>query len=101
VLLLITSDVWRCCRRETASKSPSWLGGNLKRIRVTLARALFESYGGELHFLAEFFWVVDSSSVYEYGFFHVFCEVFWFEFLEFVSFCYENAAVYVLEALDG
>ena len=39
-----------------------------------------ESYGGELHFLVEFFWVVDSSSVYEYGLFHVFGEVFWFEF---------------------
>jgi len=40
-----------------------------------------ESYGGELHFLFEFFWVVDSSSVYECGLFHVFSEVFWFEFL--------------------
>ena len=47
-----------------------------------------ESYGDEFHFLAEFFWVVDSSSVYEYGSFHVFGEVFWFEFLEFVPFRY-------------
>jgi hypothetical protein len=33
-----------------------------------------ESYGGELHFLAEFFWVVDSSSVYEDGLLNVFGE---------------------------
>jgi hypothetical protein len=59
-----------------------------------------ESYGGELHFLVEFLWVVDSSSVYEYGLFHVFGEVFWFEFFEFVSFGYEDAAVCVFEAAD-
>jgi len=47
-----------------------------------------KSYGGELHFLAEFFWVVDSSPVNERMAFHVFGEVFWFEFLEFVPFCY-------------
>ena len=41
-------------------------------------------YGGELHFLFEFFGVVDSSSVYEVGVFHVFGEVFWFKFFEFV-----------------
>ena len=57
-----------------------------------------ESYGGELEFLVEFFWVVDSSSVYECGLFHVFGEVFWFEFFEFVPFCYENARVCVFEA---
>jgi hypothetical protein len=42
---------------------------------------------GELHFLVEFFGVVDSSSVYKQGLPHVFGEVFWFEFLEFVPFC--------------
>jgi hypothetical protein len=47
-----------------------------------------KSDGYELHFSGEFFWVVDSSSVYEYGLFHVFGEVFWFEFFEFVPFCY-------------
>jgi hypothetical protein len=47
-----------------------------------------ESYGCEFHFLAEFFGVVDSSSVYECGLFHVFGEVFGFEFLEFVPFRY-------------
>jgi hypothetical protein len=45
-----------------------------------------ESYGGELHFLVEFFGVVDSSAVYEVGLFHVFGEVFWFELFEFVPF---------------
>jgi len=50
-----------------------------------------ESYGFKLHFLAELLWVVDSSSVYEVGLFHVFGEVFWFEFLEFFPFCYEYA----------
>ena len=59
-----------------------------------------ESYGFEFHFLFEFFWVVDSSSVYECGLFHVFGEVFWFEFFEFVPFCYEYAAVCVFEAAD-
>ena len=54
-----------------------------------------ESYGGELHFLFEFLWVVDSSSVYEYGLFHVFGEVFWFEFFEFFQFRYKYAAVSV------
>jgi hypothetical protein len=55
-----------------------------------------ESYGGELHFLAEFFGFVDSSSVYENGLFHVFGEVFWFEFFEFAPFCNYFAAVCVL-----
>jgi hypothetical protein len=48
--------------------------------------------------LLEFFGVVDSSSVYEVGVFHVFGEVFWFEFFEFVPFCYEYAAVSIFEA---
>jgi len=34
--------------------------------------------------LVEFLWVVDSSSVYEVGLFHVFGEVVWREFFEFV-----------------
>jgi hypothetical protein len=47
-----------------------------------------ESYGFEFHFLAEFFLVVDSSAVYEYGLFHVLGEVFWFEFFKFAPFRY-------------
>jgi len=39
---------------------PKLISGNSKCIRGIL---LSESYGGELHFLFEFFWVVDSSSV--------------------------------------
>jgi hypothetical protein len=31
-----------------------------------------ESYGGELHFLGEFFWFVDFSSVYDVGCFMFF-----------------------------
>jgi hypothetical protein len=57
-------------------------------MKPSLSVLVSESYGGELHFLAEFFWFVDSSSVYENGLLNVFGEVFWFEFLEFVPFCY-------------
>jgi hypothetical protein len=42
-----------------------------------------QPYGSEFQFLGEFFWVADSSSVYQYGLLHVFGEVFWFEFFEF------------------
>ena len=62
---------------------------------------LFESYGCEFEFFTEFFWVVDSSSVYEYGLFHVFGEVFWCEFCEFVPFGYEDVAVKAFQAFDG
>jgi hypothetical protein len=60
-----------------------------------------ESYGFKIYSLGEFLWVVDSSAVYECGLFHVFGEVFWFEFFEFFPFCYEYVAVCVFEAADG
>jgi hypothetical protein len=50
--------------------------------------------------LGELFWVVDSSAVYEVRGVHVFGEVFWFEFFEFVPFGYEDAAVRVFEAFN-
>jgi hypothetical protein len=69
-------------------------------MKPSLSVLVSEAYGGELHFLAEFFWVSDSSSVYENGLLNVFGEVFWFEFLEFVPFCYQYAAVRISEAFN-
>ena len=52
-------------------------------------------------FFAEFFWIGDSSSINEDGLSHVLYEVFWFEFFEFVPFCYEDAAVSIFRHSMG
>jgi len=46
-------------------------------VRRRCARLLSYSYGCELEFLAELFWIVDFSSVNENWLSHVFGEVFW------------------------
>ena len=56
--------------------------------------------GCELHSSPELFWVVDSSSVNEYGLLHVLDEIRWFELLEFVPFRYEYTTIRIPEALN-
>jgi hypothetical protein len=62
---------------------------------------LSESYGCELEFLAELFWIVDSSSINEDRLSHVFGEVFWCEFFEFFPLGYEDAAVCLFQAFNS
>jgi len=59
-----------------------------------------ESYCCEFEFLAELFWIVESSSINEDRLSHVFDEVSGLSFFEFFPFCYKDAAVGVFEAFD-
>jgi len=52
-------------------------------------------------FLVELFGVVDSSSINEDRLSHVFGEVFWFEFFEFLPFGYDDVAVSVFQVFNS